>query len=114
MSEIQSLPGTLDITTYKGDTFSRTFTFTDANGDPLSLAAAEVTMQVRKNAGTIVLINLSEGNGITVSTNVVTIDFEVNIEKGSYKWDLQAAYSDGTIRTYVAGAFSVLNDITRP
>jgi len=113
MSEITSIPGTLDITCYKGDTLYKTLTFTDAVGDPLDLSTATVNMQVRTKAGETPLISLSEADDITVSSNTVVIQHDVTIDKGSYKWDMQFVFASGITRTYVAGSFVVEDDITR-
>jgi hypothetical protein len=113
MSDISTIPGELNITIYKGDTLYKTLTFTDANDDPLDLSTCTVTMQVRRKAGETVLISLTEGDGLTVSSNTVLIDHLVTIAKGSYLWDLQFEYDSGIVRTYVGGSFDVENDITR-
>ena len=114
MSEIQSIPGTLDITCYKGDTLYKTLTFTDGNGDPMDLSTATVTMQVRARAGETALIDITEADDLTVSSNTVVIQHDVTIDKGTYKWDMQFVFASGIRRTYVGGAFIVEDDITRP
>lgn len=114
MSDISSIPGELNITTYKGDTLYKTLTFTDGVGDPLDLSTATVTMQVRRKAGETALIDISEADDLTVSTNTVLINHDVTIDKGSYQWDMQFVFASGIRRTYVAGSFEVNDDITRP
>jgi hypothetical protein len=114
MSQISSIPGVLDITCYKGDTLFKTLTFTDGNGDPLDLSTATVTMQVRRKPGETALIDITEANDLTVSSNTVVIQTDVAIDKGSYLWDMQFVFASGIRRTYVGGAFTVEDDITRP
>jgi hypothetical protein len=113
MSDIEIIPGELNFTVYKGDTLYKTLTLTDGNGDPLDLSTCTIVMQVRTKPGETVEIELTEGDGLTVSSNTVLIDHTVTIAKGSYKWDMQFAFASGITRTYVAGGFSVLDDITR-
>jgi hypothetical protein len=113
MSSIEIIPGELDISIYKGDTIYKTLTLTDGNNAPLDLSTCNIVMQVRSKPGEVVLIELTEGTGLTVSSNTVLIDHTVTIDKGSYKWDMQFTFDSGITRTYVAGGFSVLDDITR-
>lgn len=113
MSEITILPGELNITIYKGDTFSKVFTLTDNEGNPVDLTECSVAMQVRKKPGGEVLVNLSEGNGLTVVDNTVTASFNVEIPKGGYRWDMQFTYNGDIVRTYINGDFFVEDDITR-
>lgn len=113
MSDISILPGELNITIYRNDTFRKTFTMTDGNGDPLDLSTCTVSMQVRKKPGEEVLIGLTEGDGLTVSSNTVLAEFDVMIAKGSYRWDMQFVFASGVTRTYIYGDFIVEDDITR-
>lgn len=112
MSEIQYLPGELDIETYQNDTFSKVITLTQ-DGDPVDLSNAVVSMQIRGASGTAVLLSLTEGNGLTVVDNTIAIQKTIPLEKGRYKYDLQVIYNGNIVRTYLAGSFTVQSDITR-
>lgn len=113
MSDISIIPGELNIECYKGDTLYKLLTLTDGNGDPLDLSTATVAMQIRRKAGEDILLSLTEGSGLTVSTNTVLIDSLIDLDKGNYKYDIQFVYASGLVRTYIAGTFSVPDDITR-
>jgi archaellin len=112
MSTYSILPGDLDIEMYQNDTLRKTVTITEG-GDPVDMTNATVTMQVRTRAGEDVLLELTEGDGLSVATNVITVEKDVDLEKGNYKYDLQVAFDSGITRTYLAGAFIVTADITR-
>lgn len=114
MSEISTiLPEALNFSVWKGDTFKKTLSFFDASNAPLDLSTASVKMQIRKKAGEPVLESISSGYGITVVSNQVSIEKMINIEKGTYRYDLEVTYASGIVRTYLSGLFKVSDDITR-
>ncbi len=110
-------PGIYTIVAYRGDTLTRTFTILDSAGSPVNLSTAAVKMQVRSKPDSEVLLELTEGNGITVGgagNNVISISKVCDISDcGSYHYDLQATFSATDVRTYVRGAFIVQKDITQ-
>lgn len=110
------IPGYYNIRAYRNDTLQRTFTIVDANDNPISLANADVKMQIRKQPDSAVLMELTEGNGLTVSgggNNVINLSKVIDIDEcGNYMYDLQATFTSGVVSTYVAGSFNVIKDIT--
>lgn len=115
MSEVSSqLPVSVNFSMWKGDTFKKTLTFTDATGNALDLSTAAIKMQIRKKAGEPVLMSLSINDGIVVSgQNNVVFNKKIDIEGGTYRYDIEVTYASGVVRTYVSGQFKVLDDITR-
>lgn len=115
MSEVSSqLPVSLNFSMWKGDTFKKTLTFTDVSGNALNLSTATIKMQIRKKAGEPVLQTLSINNGIVVSgTNNVVFNKVIDIEGGTYRYDIEVTFQSGVVRTYVSGQFKVMDDITR-
>ena len=109
-------PGIYNIVAYRNDTLQLTFTILDSAGQAISLATAVVKIQVRTKPDGDVLLELTEGDGITVGgagNNVVTISKVCAITGcGSYYYDLQATFASGVVSTYVRGAFIVQKDIT--
>ena len=104
-----------DITAYAGDTFKAQMTFTNLPGNtPLDLTGVALKMQIRLKATSAALETLSVGDGITIATNVVTFSKALTIKGGNYFYDLQATFPSGDIITYVAGKFTVVQDITDP
>lgn len=109
-------PGIYTIRAYRNDTLQLTFTITDGSNLPISLATADMKMEVRTKPDGDVKLTLTEGNGLTVSgasNNVVTVSKVVNIQDGcTYFYDLQATFASGVVTTYVKGPFVVMEDIT--
>lgn len=106
---------------YKGDTLDATqFTLKDgSSGDPIDLTGATVRAQFRKPfRGPLVktIDNSGYGTGITIPSpedGVIIIDsFELTWEGGSYAYDIETTFPDGTIKTYVRGTMNVITDIT--
>lgn len=109
-------PGNYTIKAYRNDTLQLTFTITDGNNLPISLATAAMKMEIRTKPDGDVKLTLTEGDGLTVSganNNIVTVSKVVNISDGcTYFYDLQATFASGVVTTYVKGPFVVMEDIT--
>jgi hypothetical protein len=109
-------PGILAFTAYRNDSFQNTITVTDGSNVAISLASADVKMQIRTRPDGDVKMTLTEGDGITVGgagNNVITISRIMNIDQGGrYYYDIQAAFTDGTVQTYLRGPFVLIEDIT--
>jgi len=106
----------LNIQAYKGDTFLLPLVITDANG-PVSFAGATFKMQIRKKASSAALLELlSPSAGITISgagNNEITITkTPLDLDKGNYKYDLQATLASGIKETYLFGVLTVQEEIT--
>lgn len=102
---------------YRNDSYQQTISILDGSGSPISLATADVKMQIRNYPDGDVLQSLTQGNGITVggaNNNVITISKIISIQVGGkYYYDLQATFADGTVQTYLRGQFIVTEDITQ-
>jgi hypothetical protein len=110
------IPGIYNITAYRNDTLQKTVSVVDSTGSPVSFATATMKMQVRTKPDGDVLLELTEGDGLTVGgagNNVITISKVVAIQGcGAYYYDIQATFSSGVVSTYLKGAFIVQKDIT--
>ena len=102
---------------YRNDSYEQTITLLDGSGNPISLATADVKMQIRTHPDGDVMQVLTEGDGITVggaNNNVITISKIISIlTGGKYYYDLQATFADGKVQTYLRGQFIVTEDITQ-
>jgi hypothetical protein len=83
-----------------------------------NLTGAVIEMQLRKEAGQPVALNLtSVGNaGITITDPTNGI-FQINeqvidIPARVYRYDIKITFSDGVVRTWVKGDFNIVNVIT--
>jgi hypothetical protein len=112
--EITSMPCSLGVTHYKGDTWKISVVVNDCDGDPIDVTQADVKIQIRKNPGDPVLLEFNIGDGIVITApNVIDINKIVDIAAGTYRWDLQLIFNDGTVRTLFTGQFKIVTDITR-
>ena len=111
------IPGSYTIQAYRNDTLQLTFTITDGSANPISLATADVKMQIRRHPDGDIEQTLTEGDGITVggaNNNVITVSKVINIPNGgNYAYDLQATFASGVVITYVKGPFILFEDITK-
>lgn len=115
------IAGTYNIPTQtNGDTFDGVqFTMTktiDGTTTAINLTDCQLFSQIKDSKG-LVVRDMSIGNGITVTNainGVFQIDsFVVNLGIGTFVYDIQLIYPNGDIKTYVKGAFSVLQDVTK-
>jgi hypothetical protein len=110
-------PGIYTYTAYRNDSFQDVITIVDSANNPISLANADVKLQVRTKPDGDIKITISEGNGLSVGgagSNVITINKVLDIDKGGrYFYDLQATFTNGQIQTYMRGPFIVIEDITK-
>ena len=101
-----------NIKAYQGDTFCPVLTFTDSSGSPLDFTDVVFKMQIRKKTGEL-LQTLEMGDGISVTLpNIVSFSSVINIEKGTYEYDLQGTWDDETVSTIIGGSFEVIKEIT--
>ena len=101
----------------KGDTFTREFTFTNADtGAPIDLSSHTLLLTVKDSAGTTILTisgadwdltNAALGEvSCTKSTGTMAA-----ITAGSYAYDLQATVSGNKV-TWLQGKFIIDSDIS--
>jgi hypothetical protein len=102
------------ITAWRGDTYTRSFAFTQ-DGSPLSFAGATITVQVKKKStDTVNILEFKTGGaGITVAANVITLDKLVDVPAGAYVYDFEVTFASGSVRTFLYGPFTVTQDTTR-
>lgn len=72
MSGVSSLPASLNFEAYRGNTFRRAFTVTE-DSSPYDLSTADVIMYLRETKTGDPVVTLTEGSGITISTNVISV-----------------------------------------
>ena len=104
---------------YKGDTFNGvTFTLKEgADKTPIDLTGATILSQFRtKEVTGAIQQSFSIGSGITVGNatgGVFSFDaFVLDWNTGTFFYDIQITFTDGSVRTYVKGTLNVIQDIT--
>ena len=110
-----AIPAEVNVIITRGDTTTLVITITDSLG-PVNITGRTYTSQVRGNTEdptaevTFTCTLTTPLSGIL--TCVLTATQTATLEPGNHVWDLQENAS-GTISTVLAGAFTVLPDVTR-
>ena len=98
----------------RGDTFSEAFSF-QAGGQVLDLTGAGARIQIRSRAGAV-LGQYEIGAGLAVASGTLTWTIAgaetAGFKAGQYQYDIEITIG-GTVRTYLAGSFTVQKDITQ-
>ena len=109
----------LDFTHLKGDTFEAVNFQMIVNNVALNLTGCTLRMQLKKEYGGVSFLSLTSvaSAGITITTPVSGL-FKINkqiinIDAFNYVYDIELIKSDGTVKTYIKGNFSITNDVTR-
>ena len=108
----------LNFTHKRGDTFEAVNFEIKINDVAVDLSDAIIRMQLRKEYGGIIALNLTsvDNAGLTITDAVDGLfkinEQVINIEAGNYLYDIQFNF-DGEIKTYVSGTFLITNDVTR-
>lgn len=111
-------PGTYSPTFVQGDDWRAELTIDDANGDPLDMTGYTFLAQARTKAKSasvafsFTVDTTSAASGVLVLEVADTVTVDVN--PGTYEWDLQWTDGDGKIRTILRGVVTVLAEVSRP
>jgi hypothetical protein len=112
MSGVSSLPASLKFEAYRNKTFMSAFTVTE-DSLPYDLSAASVIMYLRDTKTGDPIVTLTEGSGITVSTNVISVVITPSQlttweDGGTAFYELQV--NEGSdITTWIAGVINISN-----
>ena len=104
---------TVDFTHKRGDTFYAVPINIQINNVDLDLTDAVILMQLRKEAGGVVMFTPS----LTI-TDATGGDFQIdeqiiNIPACIYKYDIQITLANDTVSTWISGLFIINDDISR-
>lgn len=110
----------LDYTHIKGDTFDGATFEIKFDNVAVNLTGVVIRMQLRRNpedASAALSITSVASAGITI-TNAVSGQFRINkqiidIPVGKYCYDMQFTFTNGDVKTYVDGNFTITPEITR-
>lgn len=107
-----------DIVVYRRDTWDGLVITLSKNNEPVDLTSCSITMQVKVNPTDVdsMLTLNTANNGITI-TEPTAGKFRINsvvinLEPGTYYYDIQFNFSPTLIKTYMFGTFDVTQDIT--
>ena len=101
----------------KGDTFLEQPFVYKLNGVVIDLTGGAFRMMIKRSPRSIdSTLTLTDGSGITVTDAVNgawKIDSQIiDIQEGTYYYDVQFTYASGQVSTYLSGEFEVTQDIT--
>lgn len=109
-------PAQYNVQMWKSDSWTQVFAL-KANDVPIDLTGSNIEIQLRKTpASTTAELTLTLGSGITISgvdNNEIIINTIVDINAGSYVYDMTVVFPSGIVKTYVWGTFIVYEDITK-
>jgi uncharacterized metal-binding protein len=108
------MPQKMDLAVYRGDDHSWTFTLFSDTGATVEFDLTGVTVkaEIRARSADPVLAILGCTITLPNQIDVVLTSAQSGMLTGKLAWDLQLAMPDSTIKTVVAGAVTVTNDIT--
>ncbi len=105
--------------TRKGDTFPGVVFTIKVNGTPLVLTDAVITMDLRLTDTSSSALRLTSvaNAGFTISATPTDGTFTLNsqiidVPAGTYNYDINILLSNDTVKTYVWGTWSVIQDVT--
>lgn len=110
------MASTYNITVYNNDTYAGTDFTVTVNDVALNLTGAAIRMQVRRTRNEPAIIDIDTDDGITI-TDAAAGKFSIDEQifsgvPGVYLYDIQITLSDGTVKTYIKGNFTITGDIT--
>lgn len=114
-----SIAGALNITHKRGDTFQRNFTITDDDDNPIDLTGYTCRLQIRENASRDAVLSATTSNYISItgaSDNIITVVVPASLmsfDARSYLWDLEVTSTGSVTETWLAGTFTLVQDITQ-
>jgi hypothetical protein len=99
----------------KGDTWPQSTFTVVVNDVAKDLTGASIAMKVR-DCNNTVLLSLTNGAGITITvpaSGKFQIDAQIlDIAAGVHSYDIEITFSDGTVKTWIAGKLTVTQDKT--
>jgi hypothetical protein len=111
--------GKYNIKAEQGATFRRVFTWKDSDNNPIDLTGYTAKMQVREDAYTSVILDMSTANGKIVIATPANGQLEVSetasnmslIDGGSYRYDIELT-NGAEVTRLLEGGFYVSEEIT--
>lgn len=88
-----------------------------SNNQPIDLTSAVIKMQLREDVDAPAVFTLTTTDSTIVVTNALQGTFTippilVDISFGKYLYDIQITFANGVVKTYVAGNWKIVADIT--
>lgn len=101
----------VNFTVLKGDTFDASISFFDSSDRAVNFTGATLVMQIRDDDDQL-LATLQSGSGFVISGNTLTFNYITALDSGSYHYDLQCTFANGTKKTLIGGRYKVQREVT--
>lgn len=106
------LPDNVDMEFWRGDTQVFNIVLQNEDGTPIDLTGATAMAVIRQdftNPTTYEFdCSIHDGNQVTITLSAET---SATIPGGNYIWNFQITFSDGSVRTFLAGDVTVDEDV---
>jgi hypothetical protein len=105
------------LTVKRGDTWIVQFAWTQPDGAPVDLTDATARLQVRDKTNVVRIDADTVSGTLTVGTNgrvdmLIPAAIMETMDPGSYKFDLQITYANGTVQSTETLSLKVIEDMT--
>lgn len=103
---------------YRGDTWMRGWALKNPAKQPIDLSGATARLHLRSQAKALIYAATTTNGCIIVDAVAgklaltVAASVTATWQPGTYKFDLEITYPDGTVTTYESSALSVIEDQT--
>lgn len=111
-------PANYNIQIWRNDTWSQVFQLT-ANEVPIDLTGSYIEIQVREypdSSSAKLTLDNEDNGGIIIGgldNNQIYINKAVDVNAGTYVYDMVVQFPNGNEKTYIWGNFIVYEDITK-
>jgi hypothetical protein len=111
--------GNVHLTVEQGTTWQKTLRQL-IDGEAVDLTDYSARMQVRTLTGGALVLDLADGDGITLggATGEITIDLAEEVTAalapGDYRYDLELVDADENVERFAEGFFTVTAEVTVP
>ena len=109
-----------ELSLFRGDTFQYILNVYNGDGTRKSIDGATVFFTAKKSikdtdtASTSIYKTITSHSTTTVGYTVITLSStDTDVLKGTYAFDIQIKFSNGTVCTPLYGTMEVLEDVTR-
>lgn len=102
----------------RGDTYNDVSFTINVNGTAQDFTGATIRMWLVNSSQQVPAADFNTTNGKLIITNATGGVFKTNIgivllDAAQYYYDIQITFANGTIKTWIEGTLTVLNDFTK-
>lgn len=108
----------MSVKIFRGDTWTRAWTIRDAENNVIDLTGATARLHIRDENDNLIYAATMDNGSISIDapngTIYLTVDASItrNMNPGTYYFDIEVTYPNGTVKTYEQEKLKVMKDIT--